>query len=331
VKAAMGSLVEARGLQKVYFRRQGAFRPPVPIRAVDGVNLAIQTGEVFGLIGESGCGKSTTLRLLMGLEPLTDGIIRFDGHEAPPMGSPQWRALRCQMAMIFQDPYDSLNPGMRIGDIVGEPLALHMSDLPRTERRSRIRAALEAVELHPSAQMVERFPHELSGGQRQRVAIARALVLGPRFVAADEPTSMLDVSVRAGILNAMLKLKQDLGLTVLFVTHDLSVARYMCDRIGVMYNGTLVECGPVDEVTRHPAHPYTRALIRVVSSLEDFLANREAVIRSGEAGNVSQDAGGCRFAARCPFAVGRCREVVPEWREVSPSHMAACHFPESAT
>lgn len=232
----MAALIEAKELSKVYARRRGAFKKPDMVAAVS---------------------ESTTARLLTGLEAPSGGEIRFDGQLASTAGQAPGRAVRRQMGMIFQDPYDSLNPGMRIGDIVGELIMVHEPQMAVPERRERVIAALEAADLRPGADYYDRFPHQISGGQRQRVAIARAMILNPQFVAADEPTSMLDVSVRAGILNSMLKLKEELGLTCLFITHDLTVARYMCDRIGVMYNGKIVEMGPTDEVIqqRPPVHP----------------------------------------------------------------------------
>lgn len=321
----MAALIEAHGLSKVYARRRGAFKKPDMVAAVSESTFSIDRGEVFGLIGESGCGKSTTARLLTGLEAPSGGEIRFDGQITSTAGQGPDRAVRRQMGMIFQDPYDSLNPGMRIGDIVGEPLMVHEPESRLAERRERVITALEAADLRPGADYYDRFPHQLSGGQRQRVAIARAMILNPQFVAADEPTSMLDVSVRAGILNSMLKLKEELGLTYLFITHDLTVARYMCDRIGVMYNGKIVEMGPTDEVIQRSAHPYTQALIQVVSDLNGFLANREQYILPGEASAVMAGFTGCPFASRCPRATEICREQTPLWRPVSEGHFTACH------
>lgn len=322
----MAALVEARGLSKVYPRRRGMFRKPDLIAAVSDSSFAIEAGQVFGLIGESGCGKSTTSRLLAGLESPTAGEVRFDGQVVASPGHRPTKAHLRQTGVIFQDPYDSLNPGMRVGDLVGEPMLIHEPDLPGAQRRERIIAALEAADLRPAAEFLDRFAHQISGGQRQRVAIARAMVMQPRFVAADEPTSMLDVSVRAGILNSMLKLKEELGLTYLFITHDLTAARYMCDRIGVMYNGVIVEEGPTDEVIQHSAHPYTRALIQVVSDLNGFLANREQYVLSGEAGGAATQSRGCPFTARCPIATALCSEQMPERNRVADGHLAACHY-----
>lgn len=324
----MDPLVEAKGLSKLYPRRRGTFRKPEMIAAVCESTFAIGKGEIFGLIGESGCGKSTTARLLTGLEAPTSGEICFDGVVASAQGRAPDKAMRRQMGMIFQDPYDSLNPGMRVGDIVGEPLMVHEPKLSLAERKEQVLAALEAADLRPAGDYYDRFPHQISGGQRQRVAVARAMVLRPLFVAADEPTSMLDVSVRAGILNSMLKLKDEMGLTYLFITHDLTVARYMCDRIGVMYNGQIVESGPTDELIQHSAHPYTRALIQVVANLNGFLDNREEFIRGGEAGAVTPGLTGCPFAGRCPKATTLCTEQMPQWKPVGNGHFAACHYPD---
>jgi peptide/nickel transport system ATP-binding protein len=296
------------------------------VMAVAESTFTIAKGEVFGLIGESGCGKSTTARLLTGLEAPSNGTVHFDGALASSTGKAPERHVRRQMGMIFQDPYDSLNPGMRIVDVVGEPLMVHEPGLSVAERREKVLIALEAADLRPAEDYADRFPHQLSGGQRQRVAIARAMVLEPRFIAADEPTSMLDVSVRAGILNSMLKLRAEMGLTYLFITHDLTVARYMCDRIGVMYNGRIVESGPTDEIIQHSAHPYTQALIQVVANLSGFLDNRTQFIKNGEAGALVPGFTGCPFTARCPKATSLCSEQMPKWEEVGNGHFTACHY-----
>jgi peptide/nickel transport system ATP-binding protein len=318
-------LMEARDLVKTY-RSPGGFlsashRPA--IRAVDRLNLTILDGEVFGLIGESGCGKTTTAKLLMGLERPTGGSVMFDGRDTQGASPAEWFAFRRRAQMIFQDPYESMNPGLSILEILTEPLVIHGLARDHGEAYRAAGRALESIDLTPPDNYLGRFPHELSGGQRQRVAIARALILSPTFVAADEPTSMLDVSVRAGILNLMDSLKERMGLTYLFITHDLSVAKYLCDRIGVMYNGKLVEVGPADEVIRSSAHPYTFALTTVVSDLEGFWRLRESIIREGDRADAPTQ--GCRFAPRCPRVRSLCAEGEPELVKVATGHLVACH------
>lgn len=263
-------------MRKTFREKGGAFRilygqQAPQIKAVDGVSFEIREGEVFGLIGGSGAGKTTTAKLVLRLLEPTQGKVYFEGVDLISLPRKALKAMRRQMQVIFQDPYASLNPGMRVYSIIEEPLVIHNVGEGKKDRLEIIHEALEAVGLKPAEAFMQRFPHQLSGGQRQRVAIARSLVLRPQFVVADEPTSMLDVSVRAGILNLMQDLKQEFHLTYLFITHDLAVARYMCDRIAVMYKGRILELGPTEDVINEPLHPYTQALLRVVEDLPSVL------------------------------------------------------------
>ncbi|MCM3598146.1 ABC transporter ATP-binding protein [Metabacillus idriensis] len=319
-------LLKVNNLQKTFIKKSGTFlkRKKIDVYAVNNVNLEIKRGEILGIIGESGCGKTTTARMVMRLMKETSGEISFDGVNLCNLKESETNQFRRKMQMIFQDPYDTLNPGMRILDILLEPIDAHEKDLPYEQKFKRVIEAIEAIELKPAEDFIYRYPHQLSGGQRQRIAIARAIILKPSFIAADEPTSMLDVSVRAGILNLLLDLRKKMGLTMMFITHDLSTASYMCDRIAVMYQGKIVEIGPTKKIIQNPSHPYTKALVAVVKDLNYFIQNREKLILDGEVDSTKNEKG-CPFVSRCPHKESACQTHIPELEEVNNGHSVSCH------
>jgi peptide/nickel transport system ATP-binding protein len=324
--AGNGPIVEVSHADKQFNAARGFFRRSAAnVHAVDDASFEVRPGEALGIVGESGSGKTTLGPLLVQLNDATSGRIRVqvgDGLEA--MGDVKRRTLRRHVQMIFQDPYESLNPRMTIGDIIAEPL--DVLDLqPRATRAERVARMLERVGLSPPAHFLNRYPHELSGGQRQRVAIARAMVVEPRFVVADEPTSMLDVSVRAGIMELLLDLKRDLGVSYLYITHDLSVARYVCDRIAVMYRGKIVEIGESEELLQSPLHPYTRALIASVPVPDPTYRRPDPKLKRATSTDGAEDH--CRFLARCPIASSRCAyEPHPALTRNTPSgHLVSCY------
>lgn len=294
-------------------------KPRVVLRAVDGVSFHINKGETLALVGESGCGKSTIARLLAGLYQPTRGSIVFDGQPAQAMNRSTRQAMRKRLQMIFQDPYASLNPRWRVGRIVAEPLATH-TRMTGAEQRSKVNELLVQVGLDPNDQ--NRYPHQFSGGQRQRISIARALALGPEFLVCDEPTSALDVSVQAQVLNLMKDLQRDLGLTYLFISHNLAVVHHVADRVGVMYLGRLVEVATRDELFANPRHPYTRMLLGAIPDLTG--AGRARVPVGGEVPNPLNPPAGCTFHPRCPHANDRCRGEAPSTHSYG-AGVVACH------
>jgi oligopeptide/dipeptide ABC transporter ATP-binding protein len=297
------------------------------VRAVDGIDLAIRTGEVLALVGESGSGKTTTGRVIVKLTRQTDGRVIFDGTDVSDAWSiRQLRPYRRRVQMIFQDPYETLNPKQTVHDFVAEPLAVNGLVRSAVEREQKVFAALEAAGLRPAREFALRYPHELSGGQRQRVVIAGALVLEPELVVADEPVSMLDVSIRTELLRLMLDLREERRLTYLFITHDLSLAWVIADRIAVMYLGKLMEIGPARQVIGAPRNPYTAALISVSPSPEPPAPGEQArrTILVGETPDASAVPSGCRFNTRCPLAFDRCREEEPPLIDVGDGQASAC-------
>ena len=292
--------------------------------AVNNLSLDIFPKETLGLVGESGCGKSTTGKMLLNLETPTSGEIFFDGKPLSKLPQHQKKALKKEMQMIFQDPYSSLNPRMTLGDIIKEPLIIHRLT-PKKERKNAAEQLLQLVGLDPS--FSSRYPHEISGGQRQRIGIARALALSPKFIVCDEPLSALDVSIQAQIVNLLKKFQRDMGLTYLFISHDLSMIKYLCNRIAVMYLGTLVELAPTEALYSRPLHPYTQALLSSIFIPDPQAKNRQPLSPlSGDPQSQKPDCKGCPFAPRCPKATPICHERRPSFKEISPGHSVACHL-----
>lgn len=321
-------LLELKNLKKYFPIRKGFLRKVVgQVRAVDDVSFYINEGETLGLVGESGCGKTTTARcILRALDP-TEGQILFRTQAGPvvdvaPLPESELRPLRREMQMIFQDPFASLNPRMNLLDIVGEPLLVIEGVKSRKERAERVAELLRLVGLRP--EYMQRFPHAFSGGQRQRIVIARALALNPRLVVADEPVSALDVSVQAQVLNLMLKLQEQFHLTYLFVAHDLSVVKHICDRVAVMYVGKLVESASTEELFFQPKHPYTAALMSAIP-VADPRIRGQMMSLEGDVPSPANPPSGCYFHPRCPYAVDICSTKAPVLEEISPDHYVSCH------
>ncbi|MHA1653230.1 MAG: ABC transporter ATP-binding protein [Candidatus Thorarchaeota archaeon] len=324
------TLISVRNLRKWFpvntgFLSSLLYKQELYVKAVDGVTFDIKKGEILVLAGESGCGKTTTGRCVLHLEQPTDGEVIYAGINLSELDRNEMKELRKRMQITFQDPYESLNPKQSIFSIVSEPLTVHKLPLTPSQRRERVIEALENVALTPAEDYIDRYPHELSGGQRQRISIARALILHPEFMVADEPVSMLDVSIRAEILNLLLKLREDLGLTYLFITHDLAVATYIADRIAIMYLGKIMEIGPAHDVAFNPQHPYTRALISAVPSGDPTVKRRVESLK-GEPPSPINVPSGCRFHPRCPYAQEICTREIPEERDMGNGHFVACHF-----
>ena len=298
-------------------------RQVATIKAVDGVSFFIRKGETLGLVGESGCGKTTTGRAILQLYKPTAGEVVFEGRHLETLRSGQMRPLRRQMQLIFQDPYGSLNPRMTCGSIIGEPLKVHKLTSSQGEYRDRIAELLSVVGLNPF--MADRYPHEFSGGQRQRIGIARALAVNPSFIVCDEPVSALDVSIQAQVINLLEELQDEFNLTYLFIAHDLSVVRHISDRVAVMYLGHIVEIADRQELYDNPLHPYTQALLSAIPIPDPVIeAQRERIILEGDVPSPMNPPVGCVFHTRCPIAIEECQAELPELREVSPDHWVAC-------
>jgi peptide/nickel transport system ATP-binding protein/oligopeptide transport system ATP-binding protein len=319
------TLLETRKLRKYFVGEKSLFtRRPRVVRAVDGIDVCIAKGETLGLVGESGCGKSTLGRTILRLLPSTSGSILYRGEDITSLPRERMRLLKRKMQIVFQDPYGSLNPRMTVGELVRAPLDVFRIG-SGSGRDDKVVAMLEEVGL--GSHHLRRYPHEFSGGQRQRIGIARALILDPEFVVGDEPVSALDVSVRAQVLNLMGRLQKKLGLTYLFISHDLSVVRHISDRVAVMYLGSIVEITGKDELYRNPLHPYTIALLSAIP-IPDTGVRRARIRLSGDVPSSYDMPPGCTFHPRCPQATPRCRTEVPALRLVHDGHQVACHLVE---
>ena len=320
------TLIRAEHLTKHFPITRGViFQKQVgAVQAVDDLNFEIYQGETFGMVGESGCGKSTTGRAILQLYKPTSGKVFYEDTELTAASAQTMQKMRRNIQIIFQDPYASLNPRLTVGNIIAEPLEVHNIGT-QEERRERVQDLLRLVGLNPY--FVNRYPHEFSGGQRQRIGVARALALEPKFIVCDEPISALDVSIQAQVVNLLEKLQDELGLTYLFIAHDLSMVRHISDRVSVMYLGKMVELAERNELYENPLHPYTQALLSAVpvpNPREE--AKRHRVILEGDVPSPINPPSGCRFHTRCPIAEEVCKQVAPEWREASDGHWVACHL-----
>ncbi len=322
-------LLTVRGLKMHFPITRGIIfqRQVGAIKAVDGLDFTMYKGETLGLVGESGCGKSTTGRAILQLYRPTEGSVNFEGVELTQTRGEELRKMRRRMQMIFQDPYASLNPRMTVGSIIGEPLEVHGIGANKRERQERVQELLKTVGLNPY--FVNRYPHEFSGGQRQRIGVARALAVNPAFIVCDEPISALDVSIQAQIINLLEDLQEELGLTYLFIAHDLSVVRHISDRIAVMYLGKIVELADRDDLYENPMHPYTQALLSAVPIPDPQIEmHRKRIILEGDVPSPANPPKGCNFSTRCPRVMDICREQEPPFKEYSPGHHTACFLYE---
>ena len=326
-----GALVRAEHVKKYFPIRKGILQREVGrVHAVDDVSLEVRTGETLGLVGESGCGKSTLARCIARLHDLTSGSVSFEGRDISRLSRRALRPVRRELQVVFQDPYGSLNPRKRLGTIIADPLRIHHYG-DRAQIKRRVRELLELVGLSP--EHVNRYPHEFSGGQRQRIGVARALALHPKLIIADEPVSALDVSIRAQVINLLDNLQDDLGLTYIFIAHDLGVVRHVSDRIAVMYLGKIVEISPAEELYQHPIHPYTEALLSAVPIPDpDLSERREQIVLEGDVPSPVAPPSGCRFHPRCRYATEICSQQEPPLVAYgSQGHLAACHYPLNTT
>ncbi|HUI34601.1 MAG TPA: ABC transporter ATP-binding protein [Stellaceae bacterium] len=325
IDAGERPLVEVRGLKMHFPITEGIVvsRKVGEVKAVDGVDLTIRRGETLGLVGESGCGKTTMGRCILRLEKPTEGAILYDGVDIAGLDRRSLVGLRRRIQVIFQDPYSSLNPRQKVGSILSEPMRVHGIEPDANRREARVKELLSICGLNPN--FADRYPHEMSGGQRQRVGIARALAVDPEFIVCDEAVSALDVSIQAQIINLLEDLREKFNLTYLFIAHDLSVVRHLCQRVAVMYLGHVVELAECDEVFDNPLHPYTKALLAAVPVPDPTVeADRSFQPLAGEVPSPINPPAGCVFHPRCPIAVEECRRVIPQLRELRPGHWVAC-------
>lgn len=320
----MSTLLEVRNLKKHYPIRKGFFSKQVgAVKAVDGITLSVEQGETLAVVGESGCGKSTTGRAILRLIEPTDGEIMFNGTDVRSLNTEQLRRFRTDMQMVFQDPYASLDPRWTVQRILEEPLRTHGSASSSSELKSRVEQLMEVVGLSPY--QAHRFPHEFSGGQRQRIGIARALALNPKFIVCDEPVSALDVSIQAQVLNLMQDLQEQYGLTYMFISHDLSVVKFISDRVAVMYLGRVVELAPTKDLFAKPLHPYTQALMSAVP-VPNPGQKKQRIVLTGDVPNPETPPTGCAFHPRCPYAMDRCKSEAPALRTLDTGHQVSCHL-----
>ena len=315
-------ILRVENLKKYFPIKGGFFSKSIGnVKAVDGVSLEVRKGETLGIVGESGCGKSTTGRAILQLLKPTGGKVYFKDQDLSKLSKKEMRALRPKMQLIFQDPYSSLNPRMTVGQIIGEALIDHKMATKENLREK----VLEVMDLCGLAEyQIDRFPHEFSGGQRQRIGIARALALDPEFIVADEPVSALDVSIQAQIINLLVKLQKEKGFSYMFISHDLSVVEHLCQRVGVMYLGSMVELADKDELFDNPLHPYTKALLSAIP-IPDPTIKRDRIILTGDIPSPANPPKGCKFHTRCPYATDKCKKEAPEYREIKEGHFVACH------
>ena len=325
IEGTNNTLLKVDGLVKHFPITRGIFRRQVgTVKAVDGISFEIKRRETLGLVGESGCGKSTTGRVILQLLEATAGKVFFKEHELTSISKTDLRKQRPQMQMIFQDPQDSLNPRMTVGSIISEPMLEHQR-LKKKQRQERVEQLLNSVGLDPN--VTNRYPHEFSGGQRQRIGIARALSLSPDFIVCDEPIAALDVSIQAQVINLLEDLQEEFGLTYLFISHDLSMIRHIANRVAVMYLGRIVELASSQELYSRPVHPYTKALLSAVPLHDPVLEKkRKRTILTGDVPSPADPPSGCHFSTRCPVAEENCFKIAPEWREISSGHNVACHL-----
>ena len=318
-------LVKVENLKMYFPVTSGIMRRKVgDVKAVDGVTFDIKKGETLGLVGESGCGKTTTGRCILHLYNITEGKVVFDGQDLTKLSRGALRSLRKDMQLIFQDPYASLDPRMSVGDIIGEPMIVHNLVKGGKERQEQVDELFRLVQLEPY--MADRFPHEFSGGQRQRLGIARALATRPKLIICDEPVSALDVSIQTQVITLLIKLREEFNLTYVFIAHDLSVVRYISDRVAVMYLGRIVEITDSDELYDHPLHPYTQALLSAVPIPNPVVdRQRKRILLTGDVPSPMRPPPGCTFHPRCSMAIDSCKESVPEGRDVGHGHWVACH------